>query len=175
MRMIMATDKQVLRSISRGDREEVVRMGVTTSDIAWVYFYWYEEYVEQLKAQGRRFPGTTKDIAIEAFGREDDRQAIYKNPHIKKIHQKNLTDIGQEARSKKTEITREETTDNRADKLDSTNIGHKGKFDILIKEKAALEKKVQELERSLELERCGRQEEKAAIEHLFETGRRVWL
>lgn len=172
----MATDDEVLKSIKRGDREKLTELGLSTTEIGLVYFYWYEDYVEQLKAEGRRFPGTATDIAKAAFGREEDRQHIYKNTHIKKIHDQNLQAVGQDARStKKVEITREEALENRANRLDTTNSDLQETIDLLKEENRTLLQKVKSLESKLEDARRGRREEKAAIEHLFETGRRVML
>lgn len=128
-----------------------------------------------LKAEGRRFPGTAVDIALEAFGREEDRQAIYKNPHIKKVHKGNLAEVGQDTRSMKVDFTKEQALENRADQLDSAYRGLQEKVDLLTAEKAALLKRVHKLERDLECARRSKSEATAAIDHLFETGRRVLL
>ena len=101
----MPTDDKVLRNVERKDHEGLAALELSPTEIGLVQSYWYEAYVAELKAEGRRFPGTAKDIAIAAFGREKDRQILYKNPHIKVKHPKNLKEIGQDARSKKVEKT----------------------------------------------------------------------
>lgn len=169
----MATDDKVLRSIKRGDREMLV--GLSTTEIGLVYSYWYEEYVSHLKAEGKRFPATTLAIAKEVFGDDKYSQHIYKNIHIKKVHSANLKEIGQDARSMNNEVARKEVFKVDNDQLNSANKSFHLRIDVLTEEKAILVEKVKNLERDLELDRIGRLEERAAIDHLFETGRRILL
>ncbi|TGU69922.1 hypothetical protein E4633_20230 [Geomonas terrae] len=171
----MASTDRMLRGIKPGDRECISKLKLSPSEISLLYSYWYEDYVTRLKKEGRRFPGTTKDIAVAAFGREEDRQHLYKNPHISKKHTECLAEIGQESRVKTKEKTREDALTERADRLDSANSILQAKIDSLTEENVRLKDLVKRLEGDLKRTRLCRQEESAAIDHLFETGRRVLL
>lgn len=171
----MANYDRELKEIKTGDRERIAELGLTTSEISLVYSYWYEEYVARLKREGRRFPGTMKDIAREAFGREEDRQHLYKNKHIIGNHPKYLSGIGQESRATKKEKTRGEALAKRVVQLDSSNSSIQAKIDTLAEQNIILAEQVKRLEQELDRERQGSSEEMSAIEHLFETGRRVLL
>lgn len=168
----MSTDEKMLRGIPAGDRDQLAKLNLSTAEIGLVYSFWYEDYVARLEEDGRRFPATITDIAANAFGRAADRQHLHKNPHITKRINDDLIRIGQDARSKK---SREDALADRSDQLDSQNSDLQSMIDQLTEEKRRLSEVNKQLERDLDGARHGRREAMAAIDYLFETGRRVLL
>ena len=73
------------------------------------------------------------------------------------------------------EKTITEALEDRTQRLDSSVSELLEKLDTITEENARLVEKNERLKRDLDGARQGKKEEKAAIDHLFETGRRVWL
>ena len=168
----MPTNLKLLKSIKPHDREHIARLNLSPSDMSRVFLLWYEAYVEDLKVNNKRFPATAKDVAVEAFGRAEDRQLLYKNKHIKARYKNDIKQIGQDARGGK---TKEEALEHNAAKLEFQVSDLQKKIDQLSEERDGLAKKVVTLEEQLKNALIGRKEQQAAIEHLFETGRRILL
>lgn len=169
----MATDKKILKSIKPKDRKRLEELGLPPNEIGLVYSYWYESYVANLEQEGRRFPATATEVAREAFGREKDRQHFYKNKLISSRLADDYERIGRVARSRKK--TRKASLEERTDKLAPQNSDLQVKVDQLMEERSQLGKQIEFLEKELEGARLRRWEERAAFDHLFETGRRVLL
>ena len=169
----MATDEKTLKSIKPKDRKRLEELGLPPNEIGLVYSNWYESYVASLEQEGRRFPATATEVAYEAFGREKDRQHLYKNKLISSRLADDYERIGREARSRKK--TREASLEERTDQFDSQNSDLQVKIDQLMEERSHLGKQIEFLEKELEGARLLRWEERAAIDHLFGTGRRVLL